>query len=33
MGLSGQPAYGLNHMGPMWNPVALRIWVAQMGPI
>ena len=24
---SGQPAYGLTHMGPMPNPVALPIWV------
>ena len=23
---SGQPAYGLTHMGPMPNPVALPIW-------
>ena len=30
---SGQPAYGLTHMGPMPNPVALPIWVAHMGPI
>ena len=24
---SGQPAYGLTHMEPMPNPVALPIWV------
>ena len=24
---SGQPAYGLTHMGPLRNPVALPIWV------
>ena len=24
---SGQPAYGLTHMGPMRNPVALPMWV------
>ena len=27
---SGQPAYGLTHMGPMPNPVALPIWVAHI---
>ena len=24
---SGQPRYGLTHMGPIPNPVALPIWV------
>ena len=33
MGPNGQPAYGLTHMGSMWNPAALPIWVAHMGPI
>ena len=30
---SGQPAYGLTHMGPMLNPVALPIWVPYGWPI
>ena len=30
---SGQPVYGITHMGPMRSPVALPIWVAHMGPI
>ena len=31
--LSGQPAYGITHMGPMRNLVALPIRVAHMCPI
>ena len=23
--------HGLTHMGPMWNPVVLPLWVAHMG--
>ena len=30
---SGQPAYGLTHMGPMPNPAALPIWVPYGQPI
>ena len=30
---SEQPAYGLTHMGPMPNPVALPIWVPYGQPI
>ena len=30
---SGQPAYGITHMGPMLNQVALPIWVPYGQPI
>ena len=30
---SGPPAYGITHMEPMRNPVALPIWVAHIGKV